>query len=186
VLGLPTEKMRRWHPLNRELYLGMRCHLAGLLMMAKGDRIAMHSSVETRYPFLDERVAELMARLPPSWKLRGLRDKAILRRLALRWVPPQIARRSKAMFRAPLDSFHLEQAPPFVNQLLSEESLRRTGYFNPAAVAHWRKVFRSMHYGIQRLSIEMGLVGVLATQLWHHTFIDPSLADLPGWAASRN
>jgi hypothetical protein len=25
----------------------------------------------------------------------------------------------------------------------------------------------------------MGLVGVFATQLWHHTYIDPSLADLP-------
>jgi hypothetical protein len=26
----------------------------------------------------------------------------------------------------------------------------------------------------------MGLVGVLATQLWHHIFIEPSLAELPG------
>jgi hypothetical protein len=25
----------------------------------------------------------------------------------------------------------------------------------------------------------MGLVGVVATQLWHHTYIDASLADLP-------
>ena len=31
----------------------------------------------------------------------------------------------------------------------------------------------------QRVSLEMGLVGVVTTQLWHHTFLDGSLADLP-------
>ena len=34
----------------------------------------------------------------------------------------------------------------------------------------------------QRVSIEMGLVGVVSTQLWHHTYIDGSLADLPSRA----
>ena len=89
------------------------------------------------------------------------------------------------MFRAPFDSFHLEQAPPFVGQLLSEESLRRTGYFRPEAVRHWRQTFQHLRkWSPQRTSIEMGLVGVLAMQLWHHTFIDGSLADLPSLACS--
>src|SRR5207249_1837541 len=97
-----------------------------------------------------------------------------------RWVPGEIAWRSKAMFRAPFDSFHLEHAPEFVNQLLSDEALRRTGYFDPRAVAHWRRAFREMRRSSsQRLSVEMGLAGVLATQLWHQTFIDDSLADVP-------
>ena len=39
-------------------------------------------------------------------------------------------RRHKVIFRAPLDSFHMDPEPPFVAQLLSEESLRRTGYFD--------------------------------------------------------
>jgi asparagine synthase (glutamine-hydrolysing) len=179
-LGLNQERLRRWHPLNRELYLSARIHLCGLLLNAKGDRVAMHSSVETRYPFLDEAVFDYLARVPPSWKLRGLRDKVLLRRVAQRWLPGPIARRRKAMFRAPFDSFHAEATPPFVEQLLSDESLRRTGYFDPQAVRHWRQAFRQMGaHSSQRVSVEMGLVGVLATQLWHHTFIDPQLADLP-------
>jgi asparagine synthase (glutamine-hydrolysing) len=182
-LGFNVERMRRWHPLNRELAVGARIQLAGLLLNAKGDRVAMNSSVETRYPFLDEAVFDFLARVPPRWKLRGLRDKALLRRLAERWVPRSVARRHKAMFRAPFDSFHLEQAPAFVGQLLSPESLRRTGYFQPEAVEHWRKTFRNLRgRTAQRLSVEMGLVGVAATQLWHHTFIDGSLADLPSSA----
>jgi asparagine synthase (glutamine-hydrolysing) len=180
-LGLNQERMRRWHPLNRELCLGARAHLAGLLLNAKGDRVAMHSSVETRYPFLDEAVFAFLAKLDPRWKLRGLRDKRLLRRVAERWLPRAMAHRRKAMFRAPFDSFHLDQAPPFVQQLLSPESLRRTGYFNVEAVTHWRQHFRDLRAGgSQRTSIEMGLVGVLATQLWHQTFLGGGLADLPG------
>jgi asparagine synthase (glutamine-hydrolysing) len=182
-LAIPVEKARHWHPLNRELYMSGRCHLAGLLMNAKGDRVSMNSSVETRYPFLDENVFANFAKLDPRLKLRGLHDKYILRHVAARWLPRDIAFRRKAMFRAPFDSFHLEQAPPFVHQLLSEESLSKTGYFDVAAVTHWRKAFRELWlHGAQRVSVEMGLVGVLATQLWHHTFLDGSLADLPSLA----
>jgi asparagine synthase (glutamine-hydrolysing) len=187
-LGLEPQRMRRWHPLNRELYLSARIHLCGLLLNAKGDRVAMHSSVETRYPFLDEAVFAYLAKVPPSWKLRGLHDKALLREVAQRWLPRSIAQRRKAMFRAPFDSFHVDRTPAFVEQLLSPESLARTGYFDAEAVMYWRKAFRSMGgYSSQRVSVEMGLVGVLATQLWHHTFIDPSLADLPGleWGRGR-
>lgn len=180
-VGLNVERMRKWHPLNRGLYLGARIHLPGLLLNAKGDRVAMHSSVETRYPFLDEDVFALLARIDPRWKLRGLTgDKHLLRLLAERYLPREIAWRRKAMFRAPLDSFHSEQMPAFVEQLFSSESLRKTGYFDAEAVRHWRHTFKQLRQGsTQRISIEMGLAGVLSTQLWHHLFIDASLADLP-------
>jgi asparagine synthase (glutamine-hydrolysing) len=178
-LGIP-EQLKRWHPLNRGVWLAGRTHLAGLLLAAKGDRVAMHSSVETRYPFLDEEVFAFLAKVPPKYKLHGLRDKFLLRHLAQRWLPKEVAWRRKAMFRAPFDSFHADHLPPFVDQLLSEESLRKTGYFDPAAVAGWRQRFRSLPAWLpQRMGIEMGLAGVVATQLWHHTFLDGSLADLP-------
>jgi asparagine synthase (glutamine-hydrolysing) len=174
------ERMRRWHPFNRSLYWGARLQLAGLLLNAKGDRVAMHSSVETRYPFLDEEVFAFLAGLKPSWKMRGFRDKYILRLLSERWLPKEIAWRKKAMFRAPFDSFHMKTVPAFIDQLLSEESLRKTGYFDPQAVHHWREAFRTLRPGSpQRASIEMGLVGVISTQLWYQTFIDASLADVP-------
>jgi asparagine synthase (glutamine-hydrolysing) len=182
-LNLNLERARRWHPLNQSLYLGIRVMLPGLLLNAKGDRVAMNSSVETRYPFLDEDVLAFLCRIDPRWKMRGFRDKYVLRRLAERWLPRRIAWRRKAMFRAPFDSFHGDQLPPFVDQLLSDESLRKTGYFDPESVRFWRKSFRAMRsLSYQRMALEMGLVGVVATQLWHHTFIDPSLAELPGFA----
>jgi asparagine synthase (glutamine-hydrolysing) len=182
-LQIDLDRARRWHPLNRGIWVAARVTLAGHLLQAKGDRVAMHSSVEVRYPFLDEDVFDFLARLHPRWKLRGFRDKHLLRLLAERWVPPAIHRRGKVIFRAPLDSFHVDPEPTFVGQLLSEESLRRAGYFDVAAVRHWRRAFREMRAGsLPRLSVEAGLVAVVATQLWHHLFIDGTLADLPAWS----
>jgi asparagine synthase (glutamine-hydrolysing) len=185
-LGIDLERAKHWHPLNRGLWVGARVTLAGHLLQAKGDRVAMHSSVEARYPFLDEDVFDFTAKLHPRWKLKGFRDKHLLRLVAERWLPKEIARRNKVIFRAPLDSFHLDPEPKFVGELLSGESLRRTGYFDVEAVRHWRKAFRQMRAGsLPRLSMEMGLVAVVATQLWHHTFIDGTLADLPMWTSTR-
>ena len=159
--------------------------LAGHLLQAKGDRVSMHSSVEVRYPFLDEAVFDFTSRLHPRWKLRGFRDKHLLRLLAERWLPPSVYRRRKAIFRAPLDSFHAEPEPPFVGELLSEESLRRTGYFDVAEVRHWRQAFRQMRPGsLPRISLELGLTAVVATQLWHHVYISGDLADVPSRAAT--
>jgi asparagine synthase (glutamine-hydrolysing) len=179
-LDFPLDRAKRWHPLNRGIWVAARVTLAGHLLQAKGDRVSMHSSVEVRYPFLDEVVFDFLAGLHPRWKLHGFRDKHLLRLLAERWLPPSVYKRRKAIFRAPLDSFHIEPEPAFVAQLLSEESLRRTGYFDVNEVHYWRRTFRQMPIGsLPRLSVEMGLVGVVATQLWHHLFLGGNLAELP-------
>ncbi|MBV8097989.1 MAG: asparagine synthase (glutamine-hydrolyzing) [Verrucomicrobia bacterium] len=184
-LKIPLDRAKRWHPLNRGVWVAARVTLAGHLLQAKGDRVAMNSSVEVRYPFLDEEVFSFLASLDPRWKLRGFRDKHLLRLLAKRWVPPSVYRRQKQIFRAPLDSFHIEPEPPFVGQLMSEESLRRTGYFDVEQVRHWRHAFRQLRPdSLERLSVEMGLVAVVATQLWHHLFIKPDLAEIPSLTAS--
>ncbi len=182
-LQMPLDRASRWHPLNRGVWVAGRVTLAGLLLQAKGDRVAMHSSVEVRYPFLDEDVFDFLSKLEPGWKLHGFRDKHLLRLLAARWLPRSVYQRRKAIFRAPLDSFHLDPEPPFVAQLLSEESLRRTGYFDAPAVHQWRRDFKKMREGsLPRLSVEMGLVAVVATQLWHHLFVSGDLAEMPAWS----
>jgi asparagine synthase (glutamine-hydrolysing) len=179
-LGLNREKMLRWHPFHRSIALGARIMLAGHLLASKGDRVAMWNSVELRPPFLDEDLVEYTNRLHPRWKLRRLRDKYLLRQMAERYVPREIAWRRKKMFRAPLDSFHLtDGGSAWINQVLSPESLRKTGYFDAEAVAKWRAAVPKMPRTLKRTTIEMGLAAVTATQLWHHLFISGNLAELP-------
>ncbi len=99
-LSITTDRMARWHPMNQSLYVGYKVMLAGLLMISKGDRISMHSSVETRYPFLDDDVIQFCSEIAPEYKLRGRTEKWILRQVAARTLPKQIANRPKTMFRS--------------------------------------------------------------------------------------
>ena len=182
-LVLDRDQMQRWHPLNQSLYLGYKTILPGLLLSHKGDRVAMASSVETRYPFLDEDVIALCAGLAPHWKLRGiLRDKVVLRRMAEDLLPAEITQHPKAMFRAPFGETFFGDPPPFVSELLSDESLRRTGYFEASRVqAIASGLRRPLALPGRRLFEEMGLTAVVSTQLWHHLFLGGGLCSVPAW-----
>ncbi len=182
-LDITTDRMSRWHPLNQSLYVGYKVMLAGLLMISKGDRIAMNASVETRYPYLDDDVIAFCAGIAPEYKLHGMTEKWILRQAAKRILPKKIANRPKTMFRASLaQTFLGPQRPAWVDQLLSPESLRATGYFDAASVLKQR----SLQTVLPRLTparfiFDVALTCVASTQLWHHIYCGGGLCDLPTW-----
>ena len=179
-LDLDVERMSRWHPLNRSLYLGYKLHLPGLLLSHKGDRVAMANSVETRYPFLDESVIAFAAGIDPDLKLRGrMQDKFVLRSAAARVLPHDVAWRRKHMFRAPTAESFLVNPPDFVRDLMSPESLARTGYFDVDAVMRDCALVARGEGDKLGDFTSLGLGGVVATQLWHHLYLGGGLCDLP-------
>ncbi len=181
--------LHRWHPFNRQMYLGARVMLPGHLLAGKGDRVSMHNSVEARYPFLDEDVIAYMAKLHPRWKLRGLRrDKYVERKAAEAWLPKEVAWRRKFMFLAPMDSWAAGMkttgaADAWVEQVLSPESVKKTNLFDHTSIQTARETLLKMRPGaVGRTGLEMGLTAVVATQVWHHLYIKGDLADMPGAA----
>ncbi len=182
-LDLPNDRFARWHPLNQSLYVGYKVMLAGLLLLGKGDRVAMNSSVETRYPLLDEDLIAFCSSIAPEYKLHGLKDKWLLRQVAARTLPPKIANRPKTMFQASRsDAFLGPDRPAWIDQLLSPESLQSTGWFDPQAVARERSAqMRFPRITPKRIVMDLSLTCVVATQLWHHIFLGGGLCDLPAW-----
>jgi asparagine synthase (glutamine-hydrolysing) len=179
-LALDLERLQRWHPLNRSLYLGYKILLPGLLLSQKGDRVAMANSVEARYPFLDEDVIAFAARIHPRWKLHGLRqDKYLLRRAAERILPAEVAWRPKGMFRSPLAESFLANPPDFVRDLVSPEALARTDYFDVASVRRDCETLAKGEGDELGNFVSLGLGGVVATQLWHHLYLGGGLCALP-------
>jgi len=177
---LDLERMKRWHPLNQSLYMGYKTLLPGLLLNHKGDRVAMANSVETRYPFLDEDVIKFAARISPELKLKGRKsDKFLLRTAAERILPKEVAWRPKGMFRAPFAESFFTTPPAFVQQLMSEASLKKTGYFNVASVRRDYESYLNGRVASWRIFLSMGLGGVLSTQLWHHIHLSGGLCELP-------
>jgi asparagine synthase (glutamine-hydrolysing) len=182
-LDITAKDMTRWAPLNQSLYVGYKVMLAGLLMISKGDRIAMNASVESRYPYLDDDVINFCAGIAPEYKLHGMTEKWILRQVAARILPERIANRPKTMFRASLaQTFLGPQRPPWVDQLLSPESLRKTGYFDADSVLAQRARQTSIpRITPARFIFDVALTCVVSTQLWHHLFLGGGLCDLPTW-----
>ena len=184
---ISAERIRRWHPLNQSIYAAYKVMLPGLLLAGKGDRAVRTASTEGRYPFLDEGVVEFCSQIAPEYKLRGWTDKWLLRQMAERVAPKQVQTRRKVMFRANLGTAFLgPQRPVWVDQLLSPESLAATGYFDPTAVNAARAMQLSNGgRSLRRFAFDMGLAGVISTQLWHHLYCGGGLCELPLWTIPR-
>ncbi|HYR36345.1 MAG TPA: asparagine synthase (glutamine-hydrolyzing) [Burkholderiales bacterium] len=170
--SLPRE-FASWHPLSRAQYLETGCLLPGYILSSQGDRVAMAHAVEGRFPFLDHRVVELGAALPPALKLRGLREKYVLRRQLGRHLPRAIVERPKQPYRAPdSESFLHAGAPGYVEALLAPEAIARAGYFEPRAVSRLVAKCRNPR-GPVSAGDNMAFVGILSTQLLHSCYVKP-------------
>ena len=83
----PTDELDRWLPphyreaddVERAQAIEAMTLLGNYLLSSQGDRMALANSVETRYPYLDLEFVRFAARLPRGLKLRGLKDKFVLR-----------------------------------------------------------------------------------------------------------
>jgi asparagine synthase (glutamine-hydrolysing) len=89
------------HPLDRAMYVDIKTWLVDDILF-KVDRMSMAHALEVRAPFLDHRLVEMAAGLPPEWKLRRFQGKRVLRRYLTRRLPAQILRRPKSGFNAPV------------------------------------------------------------------------------------
>jgi asparagine synthase (glutamine-hydrolysing) len=167
-----------WSPLGKAAYLELKTLLASYLISSQGERMAMANSVEGRFPFLDHRLFEFAAALPDRSKLRGLREKDILRRWAKDVVPKRLAERPKQPYRAPdVPAFFGEQEPEYVSELLSPDAILKTGVFDPRLVAGLLKRCRSGK--VTGFRENQALVAILSTQLWHHGFMEGASAGVP-------
>lgn len=173
-----------WSCLARDQYLEAATLMSEYLLVAQGDRPAMAASVEVRVPFLDHRISDWAARLPPRLKLRGLTEKCVLRHAGRGLLPAEFQRRPKQPYRAPESTcFFAGGRPlPWVSELLSASSLRAAGLFSPTAVE--RLVVKCAAGRAGGFADNMAFVGILSTMALHATFCSPGGDPFPRFPAS--
>jgi asparagine synthase (glutamine-hydrolysing) len=168
-LSLP-DGFSSWSHLGQAQFLEIVTFLSNYLLSAQGDRMSMANSIEGRYPYLDYRLVEFCNRLPVNLKLPVLTEKWILRKFGQKLIPADIWKRRKQPFRAPVHpSFFNSSAPEYVRDLLSQDRLRQSGYFDFNAVG---MLVKKGSNGVNLSEVEdMALVGILSTQLLHQQFL---------------
>jgi len=134
----------------------------------------MANSVEGRYPFLDHRVIEFCSRLPVEFKLRGLNEKYLLKKLMNGKLPESILKRSKQAYRAPIsNSFFSENSPGYIDELLSKSSISSYNIFDAKAIS---KLLTKKSSGAEFSETEnMSIAAILSTQLLVGLFINKKL-----------
>lgn len=147
-------------PVARMMALDALTYLPGDIL-TKVDRAAMAISLETRAPFLDRDVVEFAWTLPMHMKLRDGKGKWILRQLLDRHVPRALIERPKQGFGIPLDQWLRGPLRHWAENLISEDRLRREGFFDPVPIrAAWARHVRG------EASFGHRLWSVLMFQAW--------------------
>lgn len=160
-----------WDCLEKAQWLETTLFMSGYLLSSQGDRMAMANSVEGRYPFLDYRVIEFCAGLPSEFKLKGLNEKFLLKKVIKNNIPDSIIKRPKQPYRAPIKSAFLsENQPEYVRQMLSESNTRRAGIFDYESVSS--VVSRIEKTDLASEVDNMILTAVISTHLLHYQFIE--------------
>ncbi len=154
------DTVTRMQSLDTRLYLAED-------ILTKVDRASMAVSLEVRAPFLDPRVAEYAASLPPNYKLRGHKTKYILKKAVHELLPPFVTRRGKKGFGVPVAEWLKFKLRPLARDLLSPERVRRAGVFNPEYVSRLQDEHERGVANHRKL-----LWTLLMFELWHESFIE--------------
>ncbi len=133
-------------------------------LLVKTDRTSMAHSLEARVPFLDPVVAGFAFSTPAIHKVRGLQKKRVLRAAAAPLIPAQILQAPKQGFSIPAAAWLRGPLVPFAREVLSPETVRRQGFFDPAGVTDVleRHVRGEVDHSRQ-------LWGLMSFALWHET-----------------
>jgi asparagine synthase (glutamine-hydrolysing) len=143
--GSPEEQI------SASLYFECRTFLSGLLLV--GDKLAMASGLEERFPFLDNALVDFGMRLPVNQKLADLQrmlqidedqvkkrviaqdtfsdGKSCLRQAMMHLVPQEIMQRRKQGFSSPEAAWYRGENADYVREMLRGGELVSAEFLRP-------------------------------------------------------
>lgn len=162
--------------LERLLALEQRFFLADHNLVYT-DKMSMAVGIEVRVPFLDLDLVDFAARIPPHLKQRGAEGKWVLKKAMEPYLPHDVIYRPKTGFGAPLRRWMRHELRELLGDMLSVESLRRRGLFDPKSV---QRLIQQNDSG--RVDATYTLLSLLCIEIWCRRFMEPQLsAAFPSW-----
>jgi asparagine synthase (glutamine-hydrolysing) len=152
--------LERGNVLNRYLTIDQNFYLPDDILY-KTDRMSMAHSLEVRPPFLDPRIVDFAASLPARFKIKGIRQKLILRELMRGKLPEAVLTRKKAGFDIPTHDWFRGVLRELLMETLNEGAIEATGIFDSRAI---HDLIRD--HMERRINVGYHLWGLLTLFLW--------------------
>jgi asparagine synthase (glutamine-hydrolysing) len=130
-------------------------------ILYKTDRMSMAHSLEVRPPFLDPRIVDFAASLPARLKIRGVRQKFLLRELMRGKLPEVVLNRKKTGFDIPTHDWFRGVLRGLLMDTLRPEVIDATGIFDSRAI---HALIRD--HMERRINVGYHLWGLLTLFLW--------------------
>jgi len=154
--------------LNRALYCDMKTYLPEDIL-AVTDRMSMHHSLEVRVPFLDYRLVEFCACIPPEMQMKRFQKKYLLKKGVKGLLPREVITHRKQGFVGPMAQWLKGDLRSYTLETLSAKNLERHGLFNHETV----KSILDEHFSGRELHDTL-IWSLLIFQGWYETYIEPN------------
>ncbi|MBN1155402.1 asparagine synthase (glutamine-hydrolyzing) [candidate division KSB1 bacterium] len=151
--------------LNRVNYTDIRFRFVNSVL-AKTERTCIANSLVARNPYLDYKLVEFAATVPPSLKVKGFKTKYLIHRAMRDKLPQEIHTKQKHGFEPPLAIWFKDELEPFVKKMLLAPDSRVLHYFNKKGVEETIGIHKE---GKQNLGEH--LWGLLTFEVWHRLYI---------------
>ena len=143
-------------------------------LLVKVDIASMAHSLEARSPYLDQRLMEFAASIPPDLKLKGMTTKHILKKALANILPPEILHREKMGFGVPIGRWFRHELKDLAYDILLDPKSVQRGYF---AVGFVKKMLDEHVSG--KVDHGYRIWALLNLELWHRMFIDSADVSKP-------
>ena len=153
------------HDTDKMMYSDIMTYLPGDLLV-KVDRMSMAHGLEGRSPFLDHKLMEFAATIPPQYKLRGTRLKFLLKQLGKTWYPDDFLNRPKKGFSVPIGKWFRHELREMVRDIAFSSYLVQEGVLNGATLRH---ILQEHQCG--KIDHRQQIWLFLNLELWYRMFI---------------
>lgn len=182
--GLDSSQLEGRHALDKAQYVWIKTMLEGQILTWGGDRVDMANSMEARPAFLDHHLAAIAAKLPPSMRIKGHKEKYVLREAMRGLLPERLYKREKFAFMAPpahTDPSIWRQMQQLADRHLSPERIAETGLLDAQGVERLMQLHQDPNTSpAVQVQLDAVINHLLGVQILHSQFI---AEDVPAQAA---
>lgn len=143
----------------------LQTYLVELLM--KQDQMSMSASIESRVPFLDNQLVDLVAGIPSRFKMPGWQTKVLLRSAIKDIVPAAILQRKKMGFPVPVSRWLRGEYWPLLEDMVLGPRAQSRGLFDMDFVY---QLAHEHHRGFADHGERLWLL--LNLEIWQRLFVD--------------